>query len=169
MSQAQPSAASAWRILEDGILAGVVGAAVVALWFLLVDSIRVTPFHTPNLLGSLIFTGSTAATVPPVTLTMVFAYTGLHVLVFLVAGIAAAWIFSVFEDNPQFGMVLLLLVLLFLAVLCGLEIAMMPSIVGLIGTGSVSIANLLAAAGMFAFLLRRRPHALARLRAGYSE
>jgi hypothetical protein len=160
---------AAWRILEDGVLAGLVGAVAVALWFLLVDSIRVTPFYTPNLLGSVIFTGTSAANVPPVTLTMVFAYTGLHILVFLVAGLMAAWIFAVFEDNPQFGMVLLLLVLLFLAVLCGLEIAMMPSMVGLIGTGSVAVANLLAAAGMFAFLLRRRPHALARLRAGYSE
>ena len=135
MTAAEPpqgSSAPAWRIIEDGVLAGLVGAVAVALWFLLVDSIRVTPFHTPNLLGSVIFTGASAGSVPPVTLTMVFAYTGLHIVVFLVAGLGAAWIFSVFEDNPQFGMVLLLLVLLFLAVICGLEIAMIFALIGAI-------------------------------------
>src|SRR6185436_14762283 len=120
------------------------------------------PFFTPNLLGHVIFTGGSADSVPAVTLTLVFAYTGLHVVVFLAAGLAAATMFPVFEDNPQFGMVLLLLVLLFLSVICGLELAMMPSLVGQIGTWAVVIANVLSASGMFAFLLRRRPHALAR-------
>jgi hypothetical protein len=164
-----PHRGGGWAIVEDGVLAGVAGACVVAVWFLLVDSVRATPFFTPNLLAHVVFTDTSVEAVAGISLTMVFAYTGLHLVLFLVAGLLAAAMFSVFEDNPQFGMVLLLLTLLFLSVLTGLEIAMMPALVGVLGTWAVTIANLLAAVAVFAFLCRRRPHAIPRLRAGHVD
>ncbi len=77
--------------------------------------------------------------------------------------------FWLFEQNPQFGMVLLLLFLLFESVVLGLEVSIAPHLVGALGTWAVGVANLFAAVAMFWFLLRRRPAAFARLRAGWSE
>ena len=85
---------------------------------------------------------------------MVFAYTGLHVLLFLLAGVGLAWMVSQVERNPQFGLVLLLLFLLFQSIVFGFEVTLVPSLVGAIGAGVVIVANLLAAGAMFWYLLR---------------
>ena len=38
--------------LRDGIIAGLIGAAIVAVWFLIYDAARGYPFRTPALLGA---------------------------------------------------------------------------------------------------------------------
>ncbi|MFQ5701866.1 MAG: hypothetical protein ACE5HU_08500 [Acidobacteriota bacterium] len=164
---ARRSAAGA--IVEDGVLAGAVGAAVVALWFLVLDVVHGAAFFTPSLLGSVLFQGRSPEDITSVDPAMVFAYTGLHGLLFIGAGLVITWMFSQFERNPQFGMVLLLLFLLFEAIVMGLEFSIMPRLVGALGTWAVGLANLLAAVAMFWFLLRRRPEAFAKLRKGWNE
>ena len=37
---------------REGAIAGIIGASVVALWFLMVDSIAGRPFFTPAVLGA---------------------------------------------------------------------------------------------------------------------
>ena len=44
-------------VLREGIVAGLIGAAVVALWFFVYDIARGEPFRTPSLLGSFVFFG----------------------------------------------------------------------------------------------------------------
>lgn len=156
-------------VVEDGVLAGMIGATVVAIWFLLFDSLLHEPFYTPSLIGSVIFLGKDVSEVTAVNTTMVFAYTGIHGALFLIAGTAIAWLFSLIERNPQFGLVLLLLFLLFESVIFGFEVAIVPMLVGALGAWAVGLANLLAAIAMFWFLLRRRPKAMASLRAGLEE
>ena len=43
------------RVYQDGIVAGILAALAVALWFLVFDTIRGQPFYTPNLLGTALF------------------------------------------------------------------------------------------------------------------
>ena len=45
------------RILREGFVGGCIGAAAVATWFLLVDTIGGRPFFTPAMLGSAVFFG----------------------------------------------------------------------------------------------------------------
>jgi hypothetical protein len=156
-------------VLEDGVLTGMVGAAVVALWFLVLDGARGHLFFTPSLIGSVLFLGQTPAEVSSVNGLVVLAYTGLHGILFLIAGIAVAWMFSEFERNPQFGMVLLLLFLLFESIVFSFEAAVVPGLVGATGTLAVASANLFAAVAMFWFLLRRHPTAIARLRDAWRQ
>lgn len=153
-------------ILEDGVLAGLVGAIAVAIWFLVLDVFHGAPFSTPSLLGSAVFLGEPVETTDPI---MVFAYTGMHGLLFLLAGVTLAWMVLQFERNPQFGTVLALLFLLFEAIVFGLEVTVVPQLVGAIGAWAVLVANLLSAVAMFWFLLRRRPEAIGRLRAAWDE
>ena len=156
-------------LVEEGVLCGIIGATAVAVFFLLVDSLQAHPLWTPSLLGSVLFLGLPVEEVDAVSATMVFAYTGVHVLLFLLAGLVLAWMVSQVERNPQFGLFLVLLFLLFQSIVFGLEVTLVPGLVGAIGAGIVVIANLLSAATMFWYLLRRHPEALRRVRQGWSE
>jgi hypothetical protein len=156
-------------VLEDGTLAGLIGAAVVALWFLVLDIARGEPFLTPSLLGSVLFLGRTVEGAQARNVVMIFAYSGIHIMAFLAAGIALAGMISVFERNPQLGLVLVLLFLLFQSIVFGMEVTIVPALVGALGAVSVAVANLMAAGAMLWFLLARRPDALALIRQGFEE
>lgn len=156
-------------IIEDGVLAGTLGALAVAVFFLLLDTVRGQPMITPTMLGSALFLGESVEGVTSVAVPMVFAYTGIHVLLFLIAGVVVAWMVAQFERNPQFGMVLALIFVLFEAVLFGLEVTIVPSLVGALGAWAVAVANILSAVVMFGYLLRRHPEALSQLRQSWNE
>jgi hypothetical protein len=153
------------QIVENGIVAGILGAVVVAVWFFFLDLVtRGLPFYTPSLLGSIAFAGMEANEVTAINWAAVFAYTGLHGLLFLVAGVLLAWIFAQAERNPQVGMILLLLFVTVEAILWGVGVSTIPALAGAVGAWAVLVANVASALAMFGFLLRRHPHALEHLR-----
>ena len=77
-------------VLREGIVAGLIGAAVVALWFFVFDLLRGRPFLTPTLLGSFVFFGvNTPAGLDP-ALGPILGYTVLHGLAFVAFGVVAA-------------------------------------------------------------------------------
>jgi hypothetical protein len=155
-------------IAENGILAGMIGAAVVAAWFLLLDMVtRGMPFFTPTLLGSIIFAGKDAAEIVTSDGAAIFAYTGLHGILFLCAGMTLAWMFYHFEHNPQAGLILLLLFITFEAIVWGLGVSIIPALAGAVGAWAILVANVGSATAMFAFLLRRHPRAIEKLRAAW--
>jgi hypothetical protein len=156
-------------IVEDGVLCGFVGAAIVALWFLVLDAARGEPFFTPSLLGAVLFLGRSVEEVTGVVWPAFFAYTGLHGFIFFLAGAAISWLLAIVERNPQFGLVLVLVFLLFQSVVFGLEVTLVPELVGALGAWAVGTANLLSAVGMFWFLLRRRPEVMRSLRESWEE
>ena len=43
------------NVYREGIVAGILGAATIALWFLILDIFSGRPFYTPSLLGSALF------------------------------------------------------------------------------------------------------------------
>jgi hypothetical protein len=156
-------------VLEDGILTGIAGAAVVAIWFLILDMARGHIFFTPSLLGSVVFLGQRPDEVISVNPFIIFAYTGLHGVLFLIAGLVIARMFALFEHNPQFGIVILLLFLLFESILFSFAAALFPNLIGTIGAVAVACGNLFAAIAMFWFLIRRHPNAMTQLRLAWHE
>jgi hypothetical protein len=168
-SSSNPTHDQIVSVAEDGILTGIVGAAVVAVWFLILDIARGQIFFTPSLLGSVLFLGQSPDQAISVNSFVIFAYTGLHGVLFLMAGLVLGWMFAMFERNPQFGTILLLLFLLFESILFSFEAGIFPNLMGTMGTLAVASGNLFAAVTMFWFLLRRHPNALARLRDAWHE
>jgi len=47
--------------LMEGFITGIIGAGVVAAWFLLLDTLQHVPLWTPSLLGTVLFKGTDAA------------------------------------------------------------------------------------------------------------
>lgn len=169
-ARASSLAAVAWRIAENGVLAGMIGATTVAVWFLILDLLtRGMPFFTPSLLGSILFAGVTPDEVTGLNGAAIFAYTGVHGILFLAAGTMLAWMFEQFERNPQVGLVLLLLFVTFEAILWGVGVSIIPGLAGAVGAWAILVANVASAAVMFVFLLRRHPTALDRLRQAWND
>ncbi len=155
-------------LLEDGLLTGLVGAGVLAAWFLGIDMLRGTPLITPSVLSAFVFDGVHSG-VTVVSTKAVFAYSGLHVILFLIEGWLVALMFSEFEADPDFGTAYLMVYVVFQIVLFGVQIAVMGEVLGFVGTYAVAIGNTLAAIAMFWFMHRRRPTAVGRLAEPWQE
>lgn len=145
------------RIHQEGIVAGVIGAATVAVWFLVLDTLAGQPLSTPTLLGATLFSRGAAVAVPGVSLEMVLMFTWVHGLVFVALGGIASWLLAQVERHPSFGFGV---VILFVIFQFGFMVAAMlfarPVLVAL-GWPAILGANLLAAATMSAYLWWRHP------------
>ena len=86
--------------LREGIVAGLIGAAVVAIWFFVFDVLRGRPFLTPTLLGSLVFLGVNTPTGLTPAVGPILGYTILHGLAFVAFGVVAATMMAMSEREP---------------------------------------------------------------------
>src|SRR5262245_56210044 len=103
-------------VYSEGLLAGLVGAFTIALWFLVVDVFDGHPLFTPNLLGATWFGGGEGLTNPatlPISLDFVVPFTWVHLLVSLAIGLAASHLLALAERDPDFGFGVLLLFVIF--------------------------------------------------------
>jgi len=76
--------------LREGVVAGILGATMMAVWFLLVDWAEGVPLRTPSILGSLVMTGDADIPGGHPDMTAVVVYTLIHLVVFAVTGVGAA-------------------------------------------------------------------------------
>jgi len=85
------------EMIAHGVVAGLLAGAVVALWFLVLDSVRGQPFHTPAVLAGAFSHQPVAAP----TFRLVAVYSVLHFGVFAFLGIAAAWLMAALQTAPR--------------------------------------------------------------------
>ena len=142
------------RILSSGILVGFAGATAVALWFLLYDLAAGIPFRTPALLGAALFEGLRDPAALTITAGLVFEYSLVHGLAFLVFGVVAAALFALADHDRH---VLFFVFMLF----CCFEVAMLAALMILdswllntLEPWAILGANLLAAVVMMGILFR---------------
>ena len=153
--------AEAPTFYAEGLRAGVFGAATIALWFFVLDTARGRPLYTPAVLGTALFHGGEGLASPqtlPVSFEMVLTFTWVHVMAFLVIGVAASWLLTFAERNPNFGFGI---VLLFVVFEFGFLLACMlfaEPVLRALAWPEVLIGNLLAAAAMATVFWRRHPN-----------
>jgi uncharacterized membrane protein YphA (DoxX/SURF4 family) len=136
-------------LLHDGIIAGLIGATAIAVWFLIIDTIAGQPFRTPASLGNGLVdvlgpkdpTDSVAA--------FVLVYTVFHFAAFMLVGLLAALIVYLARKEPS---ILLGFVVLFVATEVGfyglVGLLHQASSLGSLAWYQVMIGNLIAAAAM---------------------
>jgi hypothetical protein len=73
--------------LREGIAAGLIGAGIAMLWFLIVDLAAGVPLRTPALLGAALFRGARNGGVVDVTAPLVVGYTLVHLAGFMALGL----------------------------------------------------------------------------------
>jgi hypothetical protein len=86
------------QILTQGFVAGLIGYAAVALFFVLVNIVGGrSPFHTAAALGAVLFYGLEDPARLVIEPGPVFAYNGFHLILSVVVGTVGAWL--VFETE----------------------------------------------------------------------
>jgi len=153
-----------YPLLAQGVVTGLVGAAVVALWFLALDVAAGQLLRTPAALGAALLFGASNVAAIQVNLGIVAAYTAVHVAAFVVAGTVFVAVAEQIERAP----VLIVLIAMAMIVLEAVVVAMLALgaqwVLGTLGIWSVLVANVLAVSAMGWYvwathpLLRRRLH-----------
>lgn len=142
------------QVFGEGLFAGIIGYAAVALYFALENLLAgQSLFHTAEVLGAPLVAG-----VAPEqeAVAAIFAYNGLHLLVFVAVGMVAAWLVTEMERHP------LLWYLTFFALCMGFayDLVLMLLMVGPSGEPgwlSILAANTLAAVAMGGYLWSVHP------------
>lgn len=147
----------AWRQAREGIAAGLLGAAAVALWFLLIDSLSGLPGRTPSVLGQAILLNDPDPVVHQVVLGPLLAYTVAHVAVFAVIGCLVVWLVNRAEHQRIFWFALLILMAVFEVFFVGFLQFWASHTAGQFPVWTVVVANALALVVMVGFALRRHP------------
>ncbi|MGQ0703074.1 MAG: hypothetical protein ACT4PM_08090 [Gemmatimonadales bacterium] len=137
-----------YPLWTKGIVTGLVGAGTVALWFLVVDILRDRPFFTPAALGSLLFLGAASPGEVRVDPAIIGAYTLVHLVGFVFAGLLLEWIASRIERAPGMWLVTLLFFITLEALFIGTAAPTSGWVLGELGYWSIAIANLLAVGAM---------------------
>lgn len=86
--------------LREGITVGLIGAAIVMLWFFIVDLAAGVPLRTPALLGAALFDGARSEVVTP-TARLVVGYTAVHLAGFVALGLGVAGLFALAEREKR--------------------------------------------------------------------
>jgi hypothetical protein len=145
--------------VANGLVAGLLGASVVALFFLAVDALAGRPLWTPSVLAAALFRGEpprAAASPDPL---MVLAFTGVHVTVFVALALPAAfWALAHLPTSEGRGRAVLLAVGLFAAFelfFFAMTWLFSPGLVDALRASRITAANALAAAAVAAFIFAR--------------
>jgi uncharacterized membrane protein YphA (DoxX/SURF4 family) len=136
-------------LLREGIVAGLIGAMTIAVWFGLLDVIAGRPFFTPATLGRALL--SVFGPIPPEDgmTTFVLVYTIFHFTAFIFVGLLASFIVTLARKEPS---ILLGFAILFAATEIGIY-----GLVALLGEASalrrgawlpIMAGNVLAAGAM---------------------
>ncbi len=136
------------ELAARGVTAGLIGGAVLALWFLFVDQVAGTPFRTPGMLGGVLL-GRDA--MEP-TAGVIGLFTVIHFAVFVAFGVVLSWALAQLERAPNLlfglvaGFILFNGVFFFGAFVSGIDV------VAELGWVEVLAGNLLAGIAMVSFL-----------------
>jgi len=86
------------NVFREGVIAGLIGATSVAVWFLIIDIMIHSPLYTPRILGSALW--SVFGPVHEGTTVFVIVYTVFHYAAFIILGIIAASIVHEADRQP---------------------------------------------------------------------
>ncbi len=145
-------------VLREGIIAGLIGATVIAVWFFLVDLIAGHPLFTPATLGAALFSVFGPVPAGESRAVHVAVYTGFHYVAFIVAGIVAALVLRAAGRNPSLLLGFVILFVAFeLAFYSLVAILQQATPLGTLAWYQVMVGNLIAALAMGAYLWRAHP------------
>lgn len=155
------------KVIREGLIAGVIGATSVAIWFLVVDSIARRPFFTPQLLGTALLGvfDRTLDALPRSFAATIIMYTVVHYAAFCIVGIIASVVVHMAETAPS---ILGGFFILFIAFELGFHglvaILQETTVLGSLAWYQIMVGNVIAASLMGMYLWRVHPELRAEMR-----
>ncbi len=142
-------------VVREGVVGGIIGAATVAVWFVLYDTATDRPLYTPALLGAAILQGLRDPATLHISTAVVLGYTVLHATAFIIFGILAAVLLAVAEREPILLLGAFILFTCFEVFFFGVVMLIDEALVESLGWWTIFVANILAATAMLAYFLPR--------------
>jgi hypothetical protein len=155
MAQSGDAMRTGHSIVREGLIAGILGATAVAVWFFVVDLIGGRLLFTPNTLGEGLL--SIFGRSPESRAVNIIAYTIFHYAAFTVVGMLAVVLIHTGERIPS---VLAGSMILFVAIelgFYGLVALLQQTVLGNFAWYQILAGNLLAAVLMGTYLWRSHP------------
>ena len=143
--------------VREGIVTGLLGALIVAVWYLVVDTAAGRPFHTPSALGGVFFRGDANPGARDVVPSLVAGYAFVHVIVFALVGMALTLLVHLAARNLALRMGLWIGLVVASAMLAGLAYMLTASTAGRVPPWTVVLGTLLGTVTMAVYLWRRHP------------
>jgi hypothetical protein len=156
-------------VCREGLVAGLLGGAVVALWFLIYDSLTGRPLRTPELLGTAVFEALRSPALAEIRFEVVLGYTVVHFAAFVAFGLVGAALVAAAEREPRVLLGLFILFWCYELVFLGFVSALDEALVGALRWWNIAIANLLAAVSMLTYFFLGHRSLGARLLERWSE
>lgn len=142
-------------VTREGVIAGAIGATMVAVWFFIVDLIAGHALFTPSMLGEglLSILGGPAFGM----FANIAAYTLFHYAVFFAVGILLSWIVHRAETEPHVLVIFMLLFIIFELGFLGITAMLAQTQMRSLAWYQVAAGNVLAAVSMGWYLWRAHP------------
>jgi hypothetical protein len=154
------------RILYEGLIAGLIGYVIIVLFFAAWNLLQGhSPFYTAALLGDALFYAGDDGTRFAVEPGPVLAFNGVHMLLLISFGVAAAWLAALAERGTQLWYVGAIAFVFILIHLIGGMVWMSAPLRAEIPAWAVGVSTLLAAGALTAYLWWAHP----RLHHGQAE
>ncbi|HSC30737.1 MAG TPA: hypothetical protein VLD17_03365 [Gemmatimonadaceae bacterium] len=148
---------AAHNAVREGVVAGVIAATGVAVWFLVVDVVSGHGvFYTPELLGAALFSvfGNTVA---DSTVLHIAVYTVFHYAAFVFCGLVASRVVHRAEVEPSVLVTFTLLFIIFELGFYGVAATMAETRMHALAWYQIAAGNVLAAVLMGTYLYRTHP------------
>ncbi|MFL5402338.1 MAG: hypothetical protein ACJ8BF_05925 [Gemmatimonadales bacterium] len=145
-------------ILREGLLTGLVGGLIVAVWFLVYDLGRGQLGYTPNVLGQVFIARDTMPAVRTVMPRAVIDYSILHFATFCVLGIGLTWLTHLASRNPSLRMGVWLGLVIAFGCFLGFLVMLHTATDQRFPWVSSVVGSSLGIGSMGWFLWRRHPH-----------
>jgi hypothetical protein len=144
-------------VLREGVVTGLVGAAIVAIWYFIADTAGGEPLHTPNILGKIFLRGDLTPGTARIVPAAVLGYTVLHVALFALIGIGLTRLTHVASRNPALRMGVWIGLLVSFGLFAGATYGLGLASGERFSPWPVIVGSLLGVLGMAGFLWRRHP------------
>src|SRR5258708_4840270 len=144
-------------VAREGITAGLVGGIVVAIWFMGYDLASGISFHTPAMLGAIVFGSAGVTDGMEATWPLLLAYSILHFSAFVAFGLALAVMLAASEWEPFMVLGALLLLAVFEVFFVGFVSLIDQSALEALGWGKIVAGNILALIPMPTYLIPPHP------------
>jgi hypothetical protein len=150
-------------VVREGVVSGIIGGVIVAVWFLIYDVATGQPFHTPALLGAIVFNAMHQPESFAVTTALVLGYTALHFFAFIMFGIASSILMVASEREPVLALGELVLFVWFELCFVAFVTFLDNTAVGEIGWWNIIGGNIVALAAIIAYYEHRHPRITGRI------
>jgi len=152
-------------VTRQGIVAGLLGAVVVAIWFLIIDSILRQPLYTPAALATILFQGGGTPESVVVSTAPVLGYSFVHFAFFILFGVLLSGLVMQVEKFPPLAFGLLILFVVFEVFFIAMVAILGRWILQELAWWSILIGNIFAAVAMGTYMWKVHPDLAERLTA----